>query len=474
MLSSKIERKLFLITSTPLTFVIITISLFLLFDSLENVEKDIKQKGQYITEQATLLAEFHLYTGNTEKIEEVADLIIKSNEIGFIKFYEETNNTAVIREKKRNKKHEKVFSQVIYNSNTDINDFQADSKASDSNEKLGYVEIGLSDNETLLKKQLIYKRIIFIAIAAIIVGLLLTYCFSLRLMNSLNSLMVSTTEIEKKNFSQRCKENGSGELLKIQRAFNNMAESIQLNEQDLQHKITIATESLNQTIEELSHKNIELDRTRKQTIELEKSKAISDERARIMKDMHDGIGGQLVASLALIEKEKDTHIRQNISEVLSNCLDDFRLIINSLNTNANILSALLADFKYRIGKRIESLDIQLHWQLDVAADDVQLQPQQGLHILRILQESFSNIIKHANASTIEFSVLERDDNIILQVQDDGQFTNGSDCCHGQGVKNMHWRAQQLGAILLIQPGDNGGCCVQLSIPKATVDNNTTR
>ena len=80
MLSSKIERKLFLITSTPLTFVIITISLFLLFDSLENVEKDIKQKGQYITEQATLLAEFHLYTGNTEKIEEVADLIIKSND----------------------------------------------------------------------------------------------------------------------------------------------------------------------------------------------------------------------------------------------------------------------------------------------------------------------------------------------------------------------------------------------------------
>lgn len=291
----------------------------------------------------------------------------------------------------------------------------------------------------------------------------MTFLFSRKLLLGLYSLKVTASAIEKKQLDQRCIENASGELLKIQQVFNNMAESIQINEKYLQQKIKTATRSLNNTIEELSEKNIELDTTRKIAIESEKSKAILDERSRIMKDMHDGIGGQLIASLALIENEKDSLIKDTITDILKTCIDDLRLIINSLSTSANTLTALLADFKYRMNKRLDSMDIRLEWIVEDTVEDIHLLPQQGLNILRILQETFTNTLKHSKANHIRFHAYINEDHIVINIEDNGRFIQ-TESRHGQGIQNMKWRAEQVSATIDIYTSKNKGCSVRLSVP----------
>lgn len=459
-----LENQLFFVAIAPLVFIIACVSIFFLVDSLDDADKDVEIKGQYLSEQVSLLSEFYLYTGNLDEIENIAELMLKNKEVDYIRFFD-THRRKLVGREKGALQESTEFSTPVYSSTTIIDDFVEVASANSEQQVLGYIHIGLSDQEVKSKKETIYRRIFVVALVAIFGGFCITYLFSRQLLEALNALKKAASRIEQKQLEERCEENGSGELLKIQQVFNNMADSIQLNEKYLQEKIKDATQSLNNTIGELSQKNIELDKTRKIAIDLERSKAISEERARIMKDMHDGIGGQLVASLALLEKESDSRIRSNISEILSHCLDDFRLIINSINPGSNILLSLLADFKYRINKRLDSINIDLHWQLVDLCDKVYLHPQQSLHILRILQESFSNIIKHANASAIYFSVTEEASEIWLRIEDNGRFTSEKSPC-GQGLTNMKWRASQLQGDLVLSQSQHGGYCVALCLPKS--------
>lgn len=469
MILKTIHSQILFITTAPIIFIVMAVSLFFLLDRLGDAERDMDARGKNLSEQLTLLSEFYFYTGNTEELEKIGNLIIQSENVDFIRFSDKNYNALVFLQEK-DYKDSKIFNTTVYNRGANLNDFVYLEEDESKQEVLGNITFGLSKNAIFSKKQRIYKRILIVAFLAIIGGLLLAYLFSRQLLSGLKSLKVSASKIEEKQFDQRCSENASGELLKIQRVFNSMADSIQKNEKILQGRIHFATKSLNETINELSKKNRELDKTREQAISLERAKAIADERTRIMKDMHDGIGGQLVASLALIEKEENSIVRENIAEILSGCLDDFRLIINSLNTSANVLSALLADFKYRMGKRLESMNISLKWEMDESIDNLYLHPQQALHILRILQEAFSNILKHANATNIHCCSIQSGENIVISIEDNGNFFLPKPESCGQGLKNIEWRAEQLSAQLTITKTQTGGCKLMLLIPKNTFSN----
>ncbi|MBX2808629.1 MAG: hypothetical protein KTR20_08355 [Cellvibrionaceae bacterium] len=472
-----IKRQVFFIASAPIIFIIISVSLFLLIDSLSDADKDVQAQGQSIVEQASLLSEFYFFTGDVDNIVKIAELLIDTNDLSFIGFYDDLGNLLAYKDNNRNVDKEVVFTSIIYGSVTELDDFGF-SQLDQQPEELGSVVLGLHNTGLAAKKKYIYQQILLLACLGILGGLLLAYLFSRKLLMGLNSLLVSAIAIENKNFSKRCQENSSGEVLKIQKVFNNMAESIQLNEKMMQREIDSATESLNKTIQALNEKNIELDRTRKVAIDLERSQAILDERSRIMKDMHDGIGGQLVASLALIENEQDSAVRKNIHDILAACIDDLRLIINSLSASSSVLSALLADFKFRMNKRIETMGIRLDWRVDDHSDSIHLQPQQGLHILRILQEVFTNTLKHAQASTIHFRVSIDVHELVFCIEDDGVFLASGNaeesrlaqhafdhaCEHGHGIKNIKWRARQLGASISIAPAASRGCRVVLQIP----------
>lgn len=462
MFFKKLDNQLFFITIAPIFFITLVISLFFLIDSLDNTNQHIKEKGEYLSEQTLLLSEFYFYTGDQEELENVAQLIFKTEDVRLINFYDE-NHKELVSLKKADYKRAKFFEVPVHNKETNLEDFFDDNQSVSSN-AIGYILLGLSNQEMLSKEKTIYKRILLVVLLAILGGFFLTYLFNRKLLLGLNSLKQAAALIEKKQFDQRCTENASGELLQIQKVFNEMANSVESNEAFLHKKVEEATGSLNKIILELSEKNIELDKTRQRSIMLERDKAIADERSRIMKDMHDGIGGQLIASLALIEKEKDSSIKSTMIETLTACIDDLRLIITSLSYSANNLMALLADFKYRQTRRLEAMNIELIWSVDDIADEVDLQPQQSLHLLRILQEAFTNILKHAHATQIKFSTFEHDHQMVISIIDNGQFTLTEEE-QGHGIPNMKWRAGQMSGSIEIGQSDGGGCSVVISIPK---------
>lgn len=197
--------------------------------------------------------------------------------------------------------------------------------------------------------------------------------------------------------------------------------------------------------------------------EIERRQTLSQERQRLMQDMHDGLGSSLVSALRVVERGKMDEV--DIAQVLKGCIDDLKLAIDSMESVEADLLLLLATLRFRLGPRLESTGIALLWQVaNVPALDW-LDSKNALHILRILQEAFTNIIKHTQATEIRVATRVDGDYVLVTITDNGQgflLEHGLKS-GGKGLSNLMRRAESIGAEVSWDSND-AGTCFTLRLP----------
>jgi signal transduction histidine kinase len=221
-------------------------------------------------------------------------------------------------------------------------------------------------------------------------------------------------------------------------------------------------ERLNATLERrVEAKRAELASRAEQVQQLTRQQALADERRRIMTDMHDGIGGQLISALSLVEHGNATP--QQIAGALRECIDDLRLTVDSMEPIDHDLLPALGNLRYRLDARLRAIGVTLDWHAEDLPKLARLTPQHVLHVLRILQEAFTNIIKHARADTIsvDAGVDPAGSSVLIRVRDNGRGFDGEG--RGRGLANMHQRARAIGGALQIVPSPQG-TILSLSLP----------
>ncbi len=197
--------------------------------------------------------------------------------------------------------------------------------------------------------------------------------------------------------------------------------------------------------------------------QVEQREAIAQERQRMMQDMHDGLGSSLRTALLHVEKGRPTD--STVAEVLQGCIDDLKLAIDSMEPVQADLLLLLATWRFRLEPRLEETGITMLWEVsDVPALDW-LDPKSALHILRILQEALTNIIKHANATEIRVATVAAGDHVRVTITDNGQGFAVEPALHGvgKGLSNQMRRAEAIDATLKWR-SSSIGTTVTLQLP----------
>jgi len=214
----------------------------------------------------------------------------------------------------------------------------------------------------------------------------------------------------------------------------------------------------------LREQEIQLEASFVREKELTRQETLMEERQRLMRDMHDGIGGQLVS---LIVQSRSSQVQPpEISRSLVAVLDDLRLIVDSLDTAGDSLGYAIGAFRDRLGPKLREADIDLIWNVDPIAGERPIGPEKVLQMLRILQEACSNAIQHADAKTLTIDLrpdpLIPDKAILLSVTDDG---NGITSEFGQrkGSRTMAMRAREIGADLKVESEAGEGTRVELRL-----------
>jgi two-component system sensor histidine kinase UhpB len=201
--------------------------------------------------------------------------------------------------------------------------------------------------------------------------------------------------------------------------------------------------------------------------ELARRETLVTERQRLMRDMHDGIGGQLMS--LLFASRKQAIPQAELTTSLQQVIDELRLIIDSLDTVGETLGTALATFRARIEPRLSAAGIELRWDNALPDQLDGMGPRAVLQIFRIVQEAVTNVIKHANSPTLDIAIsTAENDMIAITIADAGQGT-AAEPGKGHGIQNMTARAQSIGGSLAIASGLTGTRLSLLVPVRAAVD-----
>jgi hypothetical protein len=153
--------------------------------------------------------------------------------------------------------------------------------------------------------------------------------------------------------------------------------------------------------ERLKAREAELEASHRKLRAIEMRQTISDERQRLMQDMHDGLGSSLISAIRSVERGDLGDAR--VSQILKDCLDDLKLTIDSMEPVDADLLLLLATLRFRLEPRLEGTGVNLNWEVREMPTLSWLNPSSALYILRIVQESIANILRHTRATGIHVS-----------------------------------------------------------------------
>ncbi len=219
----------------------------------------------------------------------------------------------------------------------------------------------------------------------------------------------------------------------------------------------VAVEELNVSLaQRLAAREAELEESHRLLREAERRRTISDERRRLMQDMHDGLGSSLISALRSVERGDTSGPR--VSQILKTCLDDLKLTIDSMEPVEADLLALLATLRFRLEPRLDGSGVTLRWDVQTVPTLPWLDPSSALHILRIIQESIANILAHARATAIRVSTSVASGGVEVVIEDDGRGFDVEQALStgkGRGLRNQQRRASAIEADVRWSVGPQG-------------------
>lgn len=201
-----------------------------------------------------------------------------------------------------------------------------------------------------------------------------------------------------------------------------------------------------------------------------------EERRRIALDIHDDLGQNLMVlriDVSLLHaRTAKTHPRlhrhaQRVLDTIDATIRSVRTIINDLHPST--LELGLGPAAEWLIRQMESRGtIRYRLTLDSEAADLGLDQRQTSAIFRVLQESLSNIVRHAQASEVEVALEQDADSIVLRISDNGiGMQPGDDGKRAAfGLKSIRERVHALGGELRIDSQAGRGTALVIYLPHA--------
>ena len=197
-----------------------------------------------------------------------------------------------------------------------------------------------------------------------------------------------------------------------------------------------------------------------------------EERRRLRRDLHDGLGAQLAGLNVqagtlrrLIPSDPDAadELVVELREEIRGAIADIRRLVYDLRPPA--LDDLgLVEALRQLAERYDSKDGPLRVVVEAPEDLPNLPAAVEVSVYRITQEALTNVARHARATTCVVR-LAVNDNVALEIVDDGVGIPAGRSA-GVGLSSMHERAEELGGTCTVEALPEGGTRVLARLPLA--------
>jgi NarL family two-component system sensor histidine kinase YdfH len=200
---------------------------------------------------------------------------------------------------------------------------------------------------------------------------------------------------------------------------------------------------------------------------------LTQERERMGRELHDtlaqGVAGLIMQLEAIdchlegAEIERARGVVQQAMRRARDVLVEARRVIQALR------ASVLEDQSLIEAARRETVQFTstsgIPCRFTAMTTDLDLSPEHAQHILRIIQESLSNIVRHAQAAQVNVELQEVDGVILVTVEDDGVGFDISLSSNGFGLAGMSERAAWIGGELRVTSAAESGTRIELRVPR---------
>jgi signal transduction histidine kinase len=201
--------------------------------------------------------------------------------------------------------------------------------------------------------------------------------------------------------------------------------------------------------------------------------AHENERKRLARELHDGIGTSLLATKMKLQMA-EARLRSNAPDyeesMFRELISDITHIIEDLRTAATDLrpsflenTGLVEAVKWHAGKVMEHSDIDI----TVHAGEIgEISQKTKENLYRIFQEALNNAVKHSGAERVKVSLVRDRDSLIFEIKDNGRgFQTSSETVDGGlGLVTIRERAELLGGTLSIRSSEKLGTQLFVEVP----------
>jgi signal transduction histidine kinase len=200
-----------------------------------------------------------------------------------------------------------------------------------------------------------------------------------------------------------------------------------------------------------------------QSDRLRSSVAAADaERRRWARELHDetlqGLGAlQVLLSSALRRGDSDRReqaMREAVAHIARE-IDNLRAIITELRPAALDELGLKTAIEALLERHREQSGFEIDAEISLPTESARLESELESAVYRLVQESLTNIAKHAHANHVRVSISEADDQLQLEVQDDGAGFDNESVGHGFGLAGMRERVSLAGGTMSIVSSERG-------------------
>lgn len=241
---------------------------------------------------------------------------------------------------------------------------------------------------------------------------------------------------------------------------------------DLAPQIAVAVQATQLTAE-LKHLTADLQQSRTRLVA-----AREEERRRLRRDLHDGLGPTLASltfkidaarNLLMQDRERADRLLEGVRQQAQEAITDIRRLVYDLRPpTLDELGLLSALREQATSSQTPGLQIVVD-----APESLPLLPAAvEVAAYRIAQEALTNVIRHARARQCHLSLCLRDRVLTLQITDDGKgIVPGHHI--GVGLLAMQERAVELGGKCTITDGPSGGTTIQVSLPLGMAEDSSS-
>lgn len=183
------------------------------------------------------------------------------------------------------------------------------------------------------------------------------------------------------------------------------------------------------------------------------------ERERIRQDMHDSLGGYL---LAIIQQAQDRRIRQMGRYAWS----ELRDILSSLDSGSTLLSQSLVNWRTLLNRLVAEDDVELRFHIDdvLYQTDQQLNGLQRLNIGQMLREGLVNAVRHSRAKAVDIHIRLDVNQLVVRLEHDGVSIPPTQWRKGRGMNHLLQRASQLNGTTEWQMIADDSVALMIRIP----------